>query len=132
MIHLTVVTPARKLVDRQVDEVVLPGKEGSFGVLPGHAPFLSALKVGEIMYRQGSESRFVSVAWGFTEVLADKVSVLADIAENAEDIDIERAREASERAKERLRTGGDDVDWDRARVALDKALVRLSVASKAR
>ncbi len=132
MIHLTVVTPARKLVDRQVDEVVLPGKEGSFGVLPGHAPLLSALKVGEIMYRQGSESRFVSVAWGFTEVLADKVSVLADIAENAEDIDIERAREARERAKERLRTGGDDVDWDRARVALDKALVRLSVASKAR
>jgi len=130
VIHLTIVTPIRKLVDRQVDEVVLPGSEGSFGVLPGHAPLLSALQVGEIMYRQGSEARFVAVAWGFTEVLSDKVSVLADIAESAEDIDVERAREASERARQRLQSGGDDVDWERARVALDKALVRMSVASK--
>lgn len=132
MIHLTVVTPAKKLVDRQVDEVVLPGKEGSFGVLPGHAPFLSALQVGEIMYRQGSESHYIAVAWGFSEVLQDKVSVLADIAENAEEIDVDRAKEAMERAKQRLERGDDDVDWDRARVALDKAIVRLSVASKKR
>lgn len=129
MIHLTIVTPERKLVDRQVSEVVLPGSEGYFGVLPGHAPLLSALKVGEISYGQEGRTFCVAVAWGFVEVLADRVSVLADIAERAEDIDIERARKARERAEGRLR-GGADVDWDRARVALDKALVRLQVASK--
>ena len=128
MIHLTIVTPERKLVDRQVDEVVLPGSEGYLGVLPGHAPLLSALKVSDITYRQGTETHHVVVAWGFVEVLPERVSVLADIAERAEDIDIDRAQKARERAEQRLR-GGTDVDWDRARVALDKAMARLQVAS---
>jgi F-type H+-transporting ATPase subunit epsilon len=128
LIHLTIVTPERKLVDRQVEEIVLPGTEGYLGVLPGHAPLLTALKVGEISYREGAETRLVAVAWGFAEVLPDRVSVLADIAERAEDIDVERARKARERAEQRLRGGG-DVDWDRARVSLEKALARLQVAT---
>lgn len=128
MIHLTVVTPERKLVDQQVDEVVLPGSEGYFGVLEGHAPMLSALKIGGIEYREGREKSMLAVAWGFVEVLPDSVRVLADIAERAEDIDVERARAARERAEERLRGGGEDVDWDRARVALEKAISRLHVA----
>lgn len=129
MIHLTVVTPERKLVDRQVDEVVLPGSEGYLGVLPGHAPLLTSLKVGQISYRLEGRMHQLAVAWGFAEVLPDRVSVLADIAERAEDIDTERARKARERAEERLRKGT-DVDWDRARVALEKAITRLQVAGK--
>ena len=129
MIHLTVVTPERKLVDRQVDEVILPGSEGYLGVLPGHAPLLTSLKVGQISYRQEGRVHQISVAWGFAEILPDRVSVLADIAERAEDIDTERANKARERAEERLRRGT-DVDWDRARVALEKAITRLQVAGK--
>lgn len=129
MIHLTVVTPERKLVDRQVEEVILPGSEGYLGVLPGHAPLLTALKVGQISYRQEGHVHLLAVAWGFAEILPDKVSVLADIAERAEDIDAERARKARDRAEELLRKGT-DVDWDRARVALEKAITRLQVAGK--
>lgn len=129
MIHLTIVTPERKLVDRQVDEVILPGSEGYLGVLPGHAPLLTSLKVGEITYRQGAESRYVAVAWGFAEVLPDRVSVLADIAERAEEIDVDRAKKARAQAEEKLRKGG-DLDWERARASLEKAVVRLQVASK--
>ena len=129
MIHLTVVTPERKLIDRQVDEVILPGSEGYLGVLPGHAPLLTSLKVGQISYRQAGQIHQMSVAWGFAEILPDRVSVLADIAERAEDIDTERAIKARERAEARLRKGT-DVDWDRARVALEKAITRLQVAGK--
>ncbi|HKY31533.1 MAG TPA: F0F1 ATP synthase subunit epsilon [Candidatus Polarisedimenticolia bacterium] len=130
MIHLTVVTPERKVVDRRVDEVVLPGVQGYLGVLPGHAPLLTSLTVGEITYRQGAESHFVAVAWGFVEVHDDQVSVLADVAERAEEIDLDRARRARDRAAERLRKGG-DMDWDRARAALDKAIIRIRIAEKA-
>lgn len=129
MIHLTIVSPERKLVDQQVDEVMLPGVEGYLGVLPGHAPLLTALKVGAITYRQGTELHHLSVAWGFVEVLSDRVSVLADVAERAEDIDVERATQARDRAAEQMRKGG-DLDWDLARAALDKALVRLQVAGR--
>ena len=128
MIHLTVVTPERKLVDQKVDEVVLPGSEGYFGVLEGHAPMLSALKVGGIEFRQGKDTSKVAVAWGFVEVLPDSVRVLADIAERAEDIDVQRARLAKERSEGRLRSGDSDVDWERARAALEKAVSRLHVA----
>ena len=127
MINLTVVTPERKLVDQDVDEVVLPGTEGYFGVMEGHAPFLTTLRVGRIEYRRGGETSYLSVAWGFVEVLPKSVRVLADIAERAEDIDVERAKEAHGRAEGRMREGG-DIDWDRARAALEKALVRLQVA----
>jgi F-type H+-transporting ATPase subunit epsilon len=129
VIHLTVVTPERKLIDRKVDEVVLPGSEGYFGVLEGHAPLLSALRIGEISYRQGSEVSYLAVAWGFAEVLADRVSVLADVAERAEDIDLERARRARDRAERRLREGG-DLDWDLARATLDKAILRVRVGER--
>lgn len=127
MIHLTVVTPERKLVDQEVDEVTLPGTEGYFGVLEGHAPFLTTLRVGRIEYRHGGETSFLSVAWGFVEVLPKSVRVLADVAERAGDIDVERATEARGRAEDRIRSGS-DIDWDRASAALEKALVRLQVA----
>ena len=130
MIHLTIVTPDRKVADKQVDEVSLPGSEGYLGVLPGHAPLLSALKVGEVSYREAGQWHFIAVAWGFVEVLADRVSVLADIAERAEDIDLERAKQAKSRAEDRLKKQT-DVDWDRARAALEKAFVRIQVAQKA-
>ena len=130
MIHLTIVTPDRKLVDKQVDKVLLPGSEGYLGVLPGHAPLLTTLKVGEISYREGSAWHFVMVAWGFVEVLPDSVRVLADIAEKAEEIDLGRAKEAKARAEERLKKP-DDVDWDRARASFDRALARIQVAQKA-
>ena len=131
MIHLTVVTPERKLVDQEVDEVVLPGTEGYFGVLEGHAPFLTTLRVGRIEYHRGGETSYLSVAWGFVEVLPKSVRVLADVAERAEDIDVERATEARGRAEERMRSG-DDINWERARAALEKALVRLQVAGQNR
>ena len=130
MIHLTVVTPERKVVDRQVEEVVLPGSEGYLGVLPGHAPLLTALKVGEISYRQATQWHFIAVAWGFVEVLGDRVSVLADVAERAEEIDLERARQARTQAEEHLKKGA-DIDWERARVSLEKAIIRIQVAQKA-
>ena len=130
MIHLTIVTPERKVADRQVDQVILPGTEGYLGVLPGHAPLLTALKVGEISYRQASRWHYVAVAWGFVEVLGDCVSVLADIAERAEDIDLERAKQARARAEESLKEGTDQ-DWDRARASLEKAIARIQVAQKA-
>jgi len=130
VIHLTVVTPTSKLVEAQVDEVVLPGRLGSLGVLPGHAPLLTSLSVGRLSYRRGGETREIAVAWGFAEVLPDRVTVLVDIAERAEDVDVERARQAKQRAEDLLRKGGEDLDWDRATVALEKAVVRLQVAEK--
>ena len=126
---LELATPTRMVVAETVDEVVVPGSEGYFGVLPGHAPLLASLSVGEITYRQSAASKHLAVAWGFVEVLADQVSVLADIAERAEDIDLDRARKARERAEALLKKGM-DIDWDLARVALDKAMIRIQVAGK--
>ena len=130
-ILLEIVTPDRSLVREEVDEVELPGSEGYFGVLPGHTPLLSMLKVGELWYRLGGERRYLAVAGGFVEVLPDRVTVLADIGERAEDIDIARAEAAKRRAEERL-TKAIDVDIERARVALLKSLIRLQVAARAR
>ena len=129
-IRLEFVTPVRQLATEDVDEVQLPGEDGFFGVLPGHAPLLTTLKVGEISYREGSAWHFVMVAWGFVEVLPDSVRVLADIAEKAEEIDLGRAKEAKARAEERLKKP-DAVDWDRARASFDRALARIQVAQKA-
>src|SRR5215203_4410124 len=124
---LEIVTPDRALVTEQVDEVELPGSEGYFGVLPGHTPLLSMLKVGELWYRVGQEKRHFAVAGGFVEVLPDRVTVLADIGERAEDIDLARAEAARRRAEERLAKAV-DVDVERARVALLKSLIRIQVA----
>jgi F-type H+-transporting ATPase subunit epsilon len=130
MIQLTVVTPERSLVNEQVDELQLPGAEGYLGVLPGHAPLFTELKVGELSYRKGSTWTSLAVAWGFAEVLPDQVRVLAETAERAHEIDVERATRAKERAEQRLMQGGTDVDYDRARIALQRALIRIQVARK--
>ena len=130
---LEIVTPDRALVSEQVDEVELPGSAGYFGVLPGHAPLLASLHVGELWYRKGHEKHYLAVAFGFVEVLPDKVTVLAQIAERGEDIDLARAERAKARAEERLTPPQDrDHDVDRARVALMKSLIRLQVGSRAR
>ena len=131
---LEIVTPERSLVTEQVDEVQLPGAEGYFGVLPGHTPLLASLQVGELWYRIGSERHYLAIAFGFVEVLPERVTVLAQIAEQPQDIDVARAETARKRAEERLaapaaQTG---IDVERARIALVKSIVRIQVASRAR
>jgi F-type H+-transporting ATPase subunit epsilon len=126
------VTPDRALVTEQVDEVQLPGSEGYFGVLPGHTPLLATLQVGELWYRIGSEKHYLAIAFGFVEVRPDRVTVLAQIAERPQDIDVARAEEAKRRAQERVARPQPGMDFERARVALMKSLVRLQVASRAR
>ena len=130
MIQLTIVTPERSLVSEQVDEIQIPGAGGYLGVLPGHAPLFTELKVGELSYRKGNNWTSLAVAWGFAEVLPDQVRVLAETAERANEIDVDRAMKAKERAEQRLTKGGDDVDYDRARIALQRALIRIQVAQK--
>lgn len=130
---LEIVTPDRALINEQVDEVELPGSEGYFGVLPGHAPLLASLQVGELWYRIGNEKYYFAVAFGFVEVLPEHVTVLARIAEKAQDIDVARAEAAKKRAEERVvASPRQDIDFERARVALMKSLIRLQVASRAR
>jgi F-type H+-transporting ATPase subunit epsilon len=129
---LEIVTPERALVSEQVDEVQLPGSEGYFGVLPGHTPLLATLQVGELWYRVGQDKHYLAVAFGFAEVLPDRVTVLAQIAERPGDIDIPRAEAAKKRAEERIARSQADVDFERARVAMMKSLIRLQVAAKAR
>lgn len=128
---LELVTPDRAIVRESVDEVQIPGAEGYLGVLPGHTPLLTTLNVGELWFRKGAEKSFVSVAYGFAEILPDRVVVLAQIAERAEDIDVARAEAAEKRARARLDKSAIDVDFERAQVSLLKSLVRLQVASKA-
>ena len=132
---LEIVTPDRALLREEVDEVVVPGSEGEFGVLPGHTPLLSMLKIGELWYRQGQEKHFLAVAFGFVEVLPDRVTVLAQVGERAQEIDIARAERAKQRAEQRLAQGQltqIDLDIERARIALLKSLLRLQVATRAR
>ena len=129
---LEVVTPDRALVSEQVDEVQLPGAEGYFGVLPGHTPLLATLQVGELWYRVGQEKSYLAIAFGFVEVLPDRVTVLAQVAERAQEIDVSRAEAAKKRAEERVVRPQADMDFERARIALMKSLVRLQVASRAR
>ena len=129
---LELATPIRLVVSAAVDEVVVPGIEGYFGVLPGHAAFLTTLGAGELSYRQGREERYLAVSGGFAEVRSDKVIVLADTAERPEVIDRERAERARQRAEQRQSgRSQEDVDYTRAAAALARALVRLQVASRA-
>ena len=130
--HLTleIVTPDRSIAHGEVDEVVVPGAEGSFGVLPGHTPLLSTLTVGEIEYRRGDERTYVAVSFGFAEVLPDRVTILAQIAEASEEIDVTRAEAAVKRARERLARPAVELDYERARLSLLKSLVRLQVATR--
>ena len=132
--HLTleIVTPDRSVVTDKVDEVEIPGADGYFGVLPGHTPLLATLQVGELWYRKGSEKVYLSIAFGFVEVLPDRVTVLAQLAERADEIDIARAEAAKRRVEERLSKPVPEMDFERARIAMMKALIRLQVASRAR
>jgi len=125
---LQVVSPERSVVHEEVDEVLLPGSEGYLGVLPGHTPLLTSLKIGEIKYRKGERMAFLAVSWGFVEVLPDKVTVLADLVERPEEIDVDSAREAKERAERMLRDP--EADFRAAQAALEQALVRLQVAGR--
>ena len=129
---LEIVTPERSVVSEQIDEVQIPGTEGSFGVRPGHNPLLATLQVGEVWYRRGQETSHVAVSFGFAEVQPDRVTILAQIAESAEDIDVTRATDAEQRAKKRLDTPALDMDFERARIAMLKSLTRLRVASRAK
>jgi len=129
-IDFTLVTPERALVHEQVEELQIPGAEGYLGILPGHAPLFSELKVGELGYRIGERWFWLSVAWGFVEVLPDQVRVLAETAERAHEIDLDRANRAKQRAEERIAKGGDDIDYKRALISLERALIRIQVSRK--
>jgi F-type H+-transporting ATPase subunit epsilon len=131
-LYLEVVTPARVVVSREVDIVVAPGSEGEFGVLPEHVTFLTGVVPGELRYASGPEKGSLAVTTGFAEVSNNRVSVLVDAAEKSGDIDMDRARRAMERAKERLTLdrGRKDVDFLRAEAALRRAVARLKVAQK--
>jgi F-type H+-transporting ATPase subunit epsilon len=129
-LELQIVTPERLLLKEQVDEVEIPGSEGYFGVLPGHTPLLASLALGEMWYRKGQEKTFLSIAFGFAEVLPDRVTILARIAERADDIDVARAEAALKRAEERLAQQQTPIDYERARIALLKSLTRLQVSAR--
>jgi F-type H+-transporting ATPase subunit epsilon len=129
-IDLQIVTPDRLVVHEQVDEVQVPGAEGYFGVLPGHTPLLAALSIGELWYRKGAQKTYVAISSGFAEVLPTSVTILAQLAERAEEIDVARAEAARKRAAERLSSPPFDMDYELARIALAKSLSRLQVASR--
>ncbi|MFH0844990.1 MAG: F0F1 ATP synthase subunit epsilon [Pseudomonadota bacterium] len=129
-LYLEVVTPEKVLVSQEVDMVVAPGTEGEFGVLPGHIHFLSGIVPGELRYDTGTTKERMVVTTGFAEISNNKVSILVDAAERDKEIDIERARKAMERAKERLSKGRNtpDLDFARAEVALRRSITRIKVA----
>ena len=129
---LEIVTPERLVVREEVLEAQIPARGGYIGVLPGHAPLLSELQIGELSYRIGTTTYYLAVTWGFVEVLPDRVIVLAESAERAEEINVTRAEVARQRAEQRLKTTTDlEIDFKRATVALQRALVRLQVSQKA-
>jgi F-type H+-transporting ATPase subunit epsilon len=131
-LQLNIVSAERSLVDERVDEVEIPGADGYFGVLPGHTPLLALLGLGELWYRQGSEKHFLLIAFGFAEVLPDRVTILAQVAEKPDEIDVARAEAAKKRAEERLAQPVADMDFERARIAMLRSLIRLQVSTRAR
>jgi F-type H+-transporting ATPase subunit epsilon len=131
-ILLEIVTPERLLLSQQVDEVIAPGSEGDFGVLPGHCHFLSTLRIGELLYRVGDSTSHMAVLWGYAEITPTKVTILAEIAEKAEDIDVERAQAAFEKAEQRLKVGGLPSEVKEAEISLEKARLRKRIAERAR
>lgn len=133
-IELIVVTPERQLLRKRVAEVQLPGADGYLGVLPMHAPLMTEIGIGELSYHDlaGKESVHLALVRGFAEVLPDRVTVLAETAERAEEIDLARAEAARARAEKRLASGDTNIDWDRASIALQRALIRIQVATKRR
>src|SRR6202451_4243995 len=127
---LEIVTPEKKVVDTTAEEMQIPGKNGYLGILPGHAPLITELAVGEITFRNNSVEQRLAVAWGFAEVLPDKVTILAETAERPAEIDVARALKSKERAEERLTSGDSEVDVERSLDALHRAETRLEVAGK--
>src|SRR5271154_1791968 len=127
---LEIVTPEKKVVDTTAQEMQIPGKNGYLGILPGHAPLITELAVGEITFKENSGEQRLAVAWGFAEVLPDKVTILAESAERPSEIDVERARKSKQRAEERLSSGDINVDVERSLDALHRAETRLEVAGK--
>ncbi|MBY0247933.1 MAG: F0F1 ATP synthase subunit epsilon [Nitrospiraceae bacterium] len=131
-ILLEVVTPEKQLLSQQVDEVIAPGSEGEFGVLPGHCHFLSTLKIGELRYRVGDQTSHMAILWGYAEVTPTKVTVMAEIAEKAEDIDVERATAKVQEAEQRLQAGGLPSEVKEAQISLEKARLRKKIAERTR
>lgn len=130
-LRLELVTPYKKALSEDVDEVTAPGTLGEFGILPGHTPLLTTLKIGELSYRRGSEVFHLAVNWGYVEVEDDKVTVLVETAEPADEIDLERARAALGRAEEALRKlSSEDKDFLVMQAALERALIRIQVAAR--
>ena len=126
---LSIVTPDQAL-SYEADEVALPGQEGDFGVLPGHTPLFAGLRTGTMWYRQGSEKHFLAVSVGFAEVLPDRVTVLAQVAERAEDLDQARAEAGMARAAEMLQSAPVEIDFERARLSLLRTLQQLQAESR--
>ena len=133
-IQLIIVTPERQLLRETVVEVDIPGLDGQLGILPGHAPLITELGIGELSYKTSASSQSVvlAVIQGFAEVLPDRVTVLAETAERAEEINLGRAEEAKARAEQRLASHDTNMDWDRAVISLERALIRIQVAKKYR
>jgi F-type H+-transporting ATPase subunit epsilon len=128
--QLEIVTPVKLLVKDAAEEAQIPGLSGYLGILPGHAPLITELAVGEITYKAGAQTHTMAVAWGFAEVLPDKVTILAEAAERPQEIDVERAREAKARAEKLLKSNDPGVDYQRAENALLRAETRLNVAGE--
>ncbi len=130
-IELEVVTPARHVLSARVESLEMPGKDGYVGILPGHAPLITELGVGVLTYREGSEAHYLTVIHGYAEVLPDRVIVLSEASERADEIDVARARAAQERAQAELaRAGSQEVDWEAASAALQRALIRVQAATR--
>ena len=130
-LHLELVTPYRKILSEQVDEVVAPGTVGEFGLLPGHTPMLTTLDIGELSYKQDGKSFYIAVNWGYIEIEEDTVTVLVETAEVADQIDLERAKAALGRAEEALKTlDSEDKKFKIMEAALERAVIRIQVAGK--
>lgn len=127
-LKLDLVTPERQVLSLDVEEVVLPGASGSFGVLPGHEPLVSALQPGMLKFRAGGAETIYAIGGGYAEVTQDKVIALADSADRADEIDLEAARQARAKALAQLKKGAEGAEMDQAEVSLKKALAQLQVA----
>lgn len=126
---LEIVTPDRKVLSEDVEYVGAPGIMGEFGVLPNHVPFLSALGIGNLHYKQDGKAHYVFVSGGFAEVSNNQVTILAEIAEKATEIDVERAMKAKERAEQRAQATKEKVEAARNQAALKRAITRISCKS---
>lgn len=124
-----IVTPDKMVLRDTAEQMQIPAKNGYLGILPGHAPLITELAIGVISYTEHGATHYLAVAWGFAEVLPNKVTILAESAERPEDIDTARAEEARKRAEDRLRANGPELDYQRALNAVRRAEVRLQVAS---